>query len=398
MKKASIIFLKFFGLVIAVAFLGWYIGFLSQVNELNPIGDDQSGSSAVSQPIRKFPDLQDPKDVLYKWTYQKKPYELKLTLYKTAYDFYQSSPKEYSYSGELPQNWEEEYYGMFIRQNPLDKTINALADSLKGLAVRNRLSDDQTVEMIAAFAQNIPYDNDRARIIESGAENEKPNYPYEILYEQKGVCSDKSFLLTAILRELGFGTALFEYKSEKHLAIGIRCPYENSTYGSGYCYTETTQPGHKIGVIPDLSAADNLAVAKKELSQFSDNGSGNQAVKKLGTAKIFQKRDGRVYNGIVSTLKNQARINTLENEISSLKNELTLLKNQLESQNKAIDGLAKKLEGLKKAKNYAAYNSLVPEYNQKVGDNKKTSADYNRKVNLYNQKINEYNKLMKDFY
>jgi hypothetical protein len=395
MKRPLIIFLKFFGLVIAVALLGWYIGFLSQVNDLNPVSPDKSGG-AISQPIRKFPELQGPKDNIFKWTYQKKPYELKFTLYKTAYDFYQSSPKEYSYSGELPQNWEEEYYGMFIRQNPLDKTIYNLAMALRDLAARNRLGEDQTVELINAFVQNIPYDDARAKIIESGAETEKPNYPYEVLYEQKGVCSDKSFLLTAILRELGYGTALFEYKEEKHLAASVRCPYENSTYGSGYCYTETTQPGHKIGVVPDLSSDSNLAVAKKELSQFNENGNGNQAVRKLGSAKIFQKRDGKLYNGILVTLKNQARINALEGEITALKNELEPVKSQLDAQSKAINDLAKKIEGLKKAKDYAAYNNLVPEYNQKVNDYKKASADYNRKVSSYNQKVDEYNALIKN--
>ena len=49
-------------------------------------------------------------------------------------------------------------------------------------------------------------------------------YPYEILYENKGVCSDKSRLLACLLKELGFGCVLFVYNSENHEAVGIKCP------------------------------------------------------------------------------------------------------------------------------------------------------------------------------
>jgi len=393
-------FLKFLGLLVVVAFLGWYIGFLSQVKDIEQLKKtpDSSQTSQTSVPIRKFPELQDPKEVDFKWTYLKKPYEIKLTLYKSVYDFYASGPKEYTYYQDLPANWEEDYYGMFVQQNPIDKTIPDLAAQLKNLAARNRLSEDQTAELAVSFVQFITYDNERAKKIEENSQDEKPNYPYELLYLQKGVCSDKSFLLAAVLKEMGYGTALFEYKEEKHIAVGVQCPIDKSTYNSGFCYTETTQPGHKIGIVPSISADNNTAVARKELGTFDSVGAQNENIKNLGQAKIYQERTGKLYNGIVETLKTEAAISSLEQQIALLKQELTPVKSQLDDESKNVDDMADQMNKLKKSKDYATYNSLVSKYNSMVAGYKKNASAYNQKVGVYNQKVSQYNKLIKQFY
>lgn len=390
-------FLKFLGLLIIVAFLGWYIGFLSQVKDIEPL--NKSGNdNKVSTAVRMFPELQDPKDLEFKWTYQHRPYSLKFTLYKSVYDFYRSSPKDYTYYETLPPNWEEDYYGMFVKQNPLDKTIPDLANKLKTLASINHLSEDQTAELTAAFVQAIPYDNDRAKRIEQNQPDEKPNYPYELLYTQSGVCSDKSFLLDALLREMGYGTALFEYKAEKHIAVGIKCADGNSTYNSGYCYTETTQPGHKIGVVPDISPDTNIGVVKKELGTFDSTQQQQENARKLGQVAIYQKTDGKIYSGIIETIRTQTKIDALENDIANLKQELTPQKADLDKQSKAIDDMTAKMNDLKKNKDYTSYNNLVPQYNSMVSAYKQRASGYNQKVNQYNQKVNQYNQLIKQFY
>ncbi|MFH1183324.1 MAG: transglutaminase-like domain-containing protein [Candidatus Moraniibacteriota bacterium] len=390
-------FLKFFGALIVVALLGWYIGFLSQVSEVQPLSKTTS-ETGTNYPIRKFPELQDPKITDFKWNYRKRPYELKLTLYKSVYDFYRSGPKEYSYTGELPKNWEENYYGIFVQQNPVDHTIPDLTENLKILAAKNRLSEDQTVELVVSFVQSIPYDDARAARIEQNSQTDKPNYPYEALYDNKGVCSDKSFLLTAILREMGYGTTLFEYKDEKHIAVGIQCPIDKSNYSSGFCYAETTQPGHKIGIVPDLSADNNTALIKKELTAFDATNGQDQKAKKLSHPKVYQEKVGKLYNGILNTINTEKRIATLEQDLASLKQELVPFKSQIDDQGKKIDDYAKRMEALKKNKDYTAYNSQVADYNKQVNDYKQQAGAYNKKVALYNQKVNEYNKLIKEFY
>lgn len=383
------------GLLLVVAFLGWYIGFLTQVSDIQTLNKTNNQASA---PVRMFPEPQDPKTVDFKWEYQKRPYDLKLTLYKSVYDFYSTSPKDYTYYETLPPNWEEDYYGMFLKVNPQDKTIPDLADQLKSLGARNRLSPDKIVELTTAFVQSIPYDDQRARKIEQNSPEEKPNYPYELLYQQKGVCSDKTFLLYSLLRQMGYGTALFEYKQEKHIAVGIKCPAEDSTYNSGYCYTETTQPGHKIGVVPDISPDTNIGIVKKELGTFDSTAQQQENTLKLGQVAIYQKTDGESYNGIVQTIKTQAQMDTLEKDIADLKQALTPQKDELDGEKKAIDDLSTKMSDLKKSKDIAGYNSLVPQYNNLVTAYKQKAGAYNQKVNTYNQKVAQYNQLIKQFY
>lgn len=379
-----------------VAFLGWYIGFLTQVSDIQTL--NKTGNQETTAPVRKFPELQDPKTLDFKWEYQKRPYDLKMTLYKSVYDFYRSSPKDYTYYETLPLNWEEDYYGMFLKINPQDSTVPELANQLKSLGQRSGLSADQIVELATTFVQTIPYDNERAQKIERNDPNEKPNYPYELLYLQSGVCSDKTFLLDALLQQMGYGTALFEYKQEKHIAVGIKCPAQDSTYNSGYCYTETTQPGHKIGVVPDISPDTNVGVVKKQLSNFDSNQQQQENTQKLGQVAIYQKTDGQSYNGILQTLKTQTQIDTLEKDIAALKVELTPQKDTLDKKSQAIDDLKAKMDGLKKNKDFTGYNNLVSQYNGQVTEYKKEAAAYNQKVAQYNQKVSQYNQLIKQFY
>jgi hypothetical protein len=56
------------------------------------------------------------------------------------------------------------------------------------------LSDDEYLEMIVSFVQQIPYDNDSAGI----------RYPVEVIHDQKGDCDEKSILLTGLLSREGY--------------------------------------------------------------------------------------------------------------------------------------------------------------------------------------------------
>lgn len=73
-------------------------------------------------------------------------------------------------------------------------------------------------------------------------------YPYETLYNNKGVCADKSLLLAYLLNELGFDTVLFEFSN--HMAVGIKSSSNYDFYDTGYAFIETTRPTI-ITYVPD---------------------------------------------------------------------------------------------------------------------------------------------------
>ena len=67
-------------------------------------------------------------------------------------------------------------------------------------------------------------------------------YPYEVLYDEEGICGEKSELLAFLLREIGYETVLFYNQEENHESVGIKCPIEESYKRTGYCFVETTGP------------------------------------------------------------------------------------------------------------------------------------------------------------
>jgi hypothetical protein len=360
------------------------------------------------QPIEKkpLPEPSDPVEMAYEWKYNGQKYSIKETLFSSYYNFYSTLPKTYSYQeGELAQNWEEEYFGMFLGYPIEDKTIPELAVKIKELGTKNNLSDDQIVELALSFVQNIPYDEIKAKRILSGnnlsqsedAEN-APDYPYEVLYKKLGVCSDKSLLAYSLIKELGYGVAVFVYDAENHMSIGIKCPQNYSTYNSGYCYAETTNPGNKIGFVPELDVADNKAASAKEIELFGDNQNTSSNSKIIGEARIINKIDGEVYGGVVQTVATQGKISELKAFLSQEKKSLDAMRTTLLNSQNKIAEKKNSMDKLLAKDNYAEYNDLVPEYNEKIASYQKDLKKYNARIKNYNTKVKEYNSLIKSFY
>ncbi len=364
------------------------------------------GNSKDQTEEKKLPDPVNPKIITYEWEYAGKKYSIEETLFGSYFNFYTMLPKTYSYyEGEMPQNWEEEYFSMFLSYPTEDRTIPELAAKIKELGTKNNLSGDSIVELALSFVQNIPYDEARAKRILSEnqfnqSENKKdaPNYPYEVLYEKTGICSDKSFLAYSLIKELGYGVAVFVYEAENHMAIGIKCPKEYSTYNSGYCYAETTNPGNKIGLIPEIDTTNNQAYSVKEIELFGNKENSIPNSKTVGEAKIINTSEGNVYGGIIKTIATQQKIAELKTFLNKEKIALNSMQDVLSQDQKWIKDQKEKMNKLLDKNSLEKYNDLVPEYNEHILEYQKDLKNYNNHVKTYNQKVNEYNSLIKNFH
>lgn len=167
----------------------------------------------------------------YKYILQGKQDSIKLTVYKELNDFLSAKPRVYPCTPECPSPKEIEL--QFIDNPEQEYYLKQLAKKIQ------EKNPDKAIQARTAIAlvQSIPYADAERRHDELTG-----RYPYEVLYDQKGVCGEKSLLLTFILRELGYGTALFHYPNEKHMAAGIKCPMDYSYNESGYCFIETVEP------------------------------------------------------------------------------------------------------------------------------------------------------------
>lgn len=130
-----------------------------------------------------------------------------------------------------------------------------LADRLAEQSVKDGYDYWQTAEFVQSFVGGaIPY-----------IFTDKPLLPAQTLVDN-GDCKDKSILMAAILRNMGYKVALLFFppppgQSIGHMAVGIAFTDDQPpqgrklsfyTYeGIKYYFAETTQPNHRIGEISD---------------------------------------------------------------------------------------------------------------------------------------------------
>jgi hypothetical protein len=390
LKKLLIILLEL--AIIASAL--WYIAEKRGIHNFSQLAPAlERKIKQISPPA--FPALEQPVAKTFSWTYKGAKYELPLTLYQSVYTYYQAQPKTFSYADQLPENWEDQYYGMFLVSNENDQALAELASSLQALGKKHGLTDDKIVELTLAFVQAITYDDAKAGNILAKTGSETMLYPYETLFEQRGVCSDKSLLAISILKQLGYGTAIFTYEKENHMAIGIACPKSYSTYGSGYCYGETTSTGNKIGIIPQFDIQSKKTVELAEIGTFDSEQNQQASLQELGKVVIYQATKGREYDGIIETKK-------IENEISQLKIKMKTVLDQLMAQKKVVNAETANLkvqksdlDNFKDDQNFEKYNAKVQNYNTLLEKYRKDVKLYNANVALYNQTVARYNLLIK---
>lgn len=119
-------------------------------------------------------------------------------------------------------------------------------DFLKDLVVEvqnSRVDEIERFRAAVSLVQNIPYGFSEKEDLIFGEFNlTHSRYPYEVIYDNQGVCGERSDLLVFLLRELGYGSAIFYFPEANHEFVGIKCPSEVSFRNTGYCSIETTSP------------------------------------------------------------------------------------------------------------------------------------------------------------
>ena len=150
----------------------------------------------------------------------------------------------------------------FYRQMMQDPAMDPFFDGLVREIDRDRyaggrnMSDDDYLELVTSFVQQIPTVNETSPV---------PRYPVEVIAEGTGTSTEKSMLLTGILSRQGYYTALI-YFPDLHLAasgIGVHLATNNPSFRvfsdgrDDFVYIETTETrlvgiyGDKVAAAPD---------------------------------------------------------------------------------------------------------------------------------------------------
>lgn len=152
-------------------------------------------------------------------------------------------------STQYPASFDDErdYWLQFVDESIQDRYLKRLAENIRAAEA---LPEDQ-VRAAISMVQKIPY-------IDYPFDT-PAKYPYHVLYHQNGDCDEKSLLLAYLLRELGYGVAVFHFREEQHMAAGIKAPAQYCYRKTGYAFIETTRPAIPTYAEAEYGGAGRLA-------------------------------------------------------------------------------------------------------------------------------------------
>lgn len=326
----------------------------------------------------------------FSFKYKNSSYTISQNLSSALYNSYKDSTKVYSYSGStVPESTlRNSFYALFFNIKPGDTSLDDLIFKLKATALSNGWTNDETVEFTLALVQFIPYDH--AKLSAGNNRNTNPYYPYETLYLDRGVCSDKTFLAVSLLRKLGYGAAILDFPAANHSAVGIACPVDQSLNGSGYCYGETTNY-FPLGVVPPSLSAGQAQTGVDEFTGLFD-------AAHLGTMEIYQKTSGQLYYGVPATRAKVASLKASKDYLNAQDPILSAQDAALKTQEAEISSLKAQMDAYYNNGQISQYNSLVAPYNSAVDKYNSDLNIYKAAINDYNQKVNDFNIAVKEFY
>jgi hypothetical protein len=317
----------------------------------------------------------------------------------------------------------------FTKTNSNDNTIIKLASDIKDIAKSNNYSDDQTIELAACFVQNIPYDEDKANVVLGIGDIENRDlaqFPYETLYENSGICTDKTYLGSALINELGYGTGILLFPDAQHMALGIAAPGGYGDFETKYVYMEMTNSGFAPGEVPaDVNEANGrAAVSITTLSDisidqnpsdisysYSESISQPNLVIDVGTGKEYQRivairnLEDKIYSGLDNLVIKKATLDSSYNELINRDNaQERAYSSYLNTPDTKLDCGYKYDYSYRYSYSYDySYSSPYkysceyitnPQKNYAYSSYLGSLRSYNNQVDFYNNLLNEYNALV----
>ena len=174
-----------------------------------------------------------PKNITLKYVLRGKTRFIQFTVYSGVNEYLSELPRSITYYEGEPESTTKDFVMKYLNDEIQMEYLKPLTEKIKRITPNK---DDQA-RIAISLVQHIPYDWEGYTTM-----NLEGRYPYDVIYDNRGVCGEKSQLLAFLLRELGFDVVLFNFETENHMAVGIKCPVKYSYKNTGYCFIETARP------------------------------------------------------------------------------------------------------------------------------------------------------------
>jgi hypothetical protein len=193
-----------------------------------------AGYLLVSRPVVIYPSIHPVgvtggtyRDVGISFTFEGEIQSLSIPVNGTVYFGAQHAQKEALLYRELPDSiFIPNYYLSFLNDSHQEEFFRELSGAFRNIRAKESLDDDEYLELLAVAVQSLAYETDGTVT--------PPKFPIETYVDGKGDCDDKSLLLAGLMAREGYTVALFYFKPENHMAVGVtgyRCDYRDTGYG-----------------------------------------------------------------------------------------------------------------------------------------------------------------------
>lgn len=147
----------------------------------------------------------------FDFTYRSDKYSAKIPVNMSLYS---EAETQWGNAPAPADNELESCYTTLVNSPLTALFVNDTAREISSLRYKggNILTDDEYLEMITSFVQQIPCTNSSLA----------PRHPIALMYDTNGDCDEKAVLLTGILAREGYDTALLIFPQERRVAAGLR--------------------------------------------------------------------------------------------------------------------------------------------------------------------------------
>lgn len=177
----------------------------------------------------------------------------------------------------------------------------ALVSLVNWLNKKIKKSDDR-VRVAASLVQKMEYDYDKYQNNgESNGRGHGSRYPYEVLYENMGICGEKASLIVYLLKQLGYGTATITFLSPLHEVAGVKCSDAYDFQDTGYCFID---PNYRHMITYSGSYADDtpyrvLKISDGKTFNAKNDFKDGQTLRRLITEGIGSRKNYKTNKKLV---------------------------------------------------------------------------------------------------
>jgi len=167
------------------------------------------------------------RNIAISFQFEGQPTSISIPVNGTVYYGAQGAKKEALLSEDVPDSvFIPAYYLAFLDDPNQEEFFHALTGAFRDARARDSLDDDEYLELMTVAVQSLTYENEGTLTA--------PKFPIETYVDGAGDCDDKSLLLAGLLGREGYTVALFYFKPEAHMAVGVKgygCDYQDTGYG-----------------------------------------------------------------------------------------------------------------------------------------------------------------------